>query len=156
MKKRWGHGQEDVYPVAQFEKLWGDMTGLAEVRNVFADMVGDAGAKVSWWDKHLGTQYAKAEKFPAFKRVFERVQSYIEDVSTLANEAADTAPAILPKLETWKDLKQSFKQYGLSKADAEALGKPVNHIPTSAQCDSRHTNFASFRPAQMSHAGTAG
>lgn len=36
VKKRWGHGQEDVFPVTQFEKLWGDMTGLAEVRNVFA------------------------------------------------------------------------------------------------------------------------
>jgi hypothetical protein len=36
VKKRWGHGQEDVYPVAQFEKLWGDMTGLAECSNVFA------------------------------------------------------------------------------------------------------------------------
>jgi len=36
VKKRWGHGQEDVYPVAQFEKLWGDMTGLAECRSVFA------------------------------------------------------------------------------------------------------------------------
>ena len=31
VKKRWGHGQEDVFPVSQFEKLWGDMTGLAEV-----------------------------------------------------------------------------------------------------------------------------
>jgi hypothetical protein len=31
VKKRWGHGQEDIFPVAQFEKLWGDMTGLAEV-----------------------------------------------------------------------------------------------------------------------------
>jgi hypothetical protein len=31
VKKRWGHGQEDVYPVAQFEKLWGDMSGLPEV-----------------------------------------------------------------------------------------------------------------------------
>jgi len=31
VKKRWGHGQEDVFPVAQFEKLWGDMTGLPEV-----------------------------------------------------------------------------------------------------------------------------
>jgi len=36
VKKRWGHGQEDVYPVTQFEKLWGDMTGLAECRSVFA------------------------------------------------------------------------------------------------------------------------
>ncbi len=31
VKKRWGHGQEDVYPVAQFEKLWGDMTALPEL-----------------------------------------------------------------------------------------------------------------------------
>ncbi|MEM6469525.1 MAG: UTP--glucose-1-phosphate uridylyltransferase [Planctomycetota bacterium] len=31
VKKRWGHGQEDVYPVAQFEKLWGDMTALPEI-----------------------------------------------------------------------------------------------------------------------------
>lgn len=31
VKKRWGHAQEDVFPVAQFEKLWGDMTALAEV-----------------------------------------------------------------------------------------------------------------------------
>jgi hypothetical protein len=31
VKKRWGKGQEDVFPVAQFEKLWGDMTGLAEL-----------------------------------------------------------------------------------------------------------------------------
>ncbi len=26
VKKRWGKGQEDIFPVAQFEKLWGDMT----------------------------------------------------------------------------------------------------------------------------------
>jgi hypothetical protein len=31
VKKRWGHGQEDIFPVAQFEKLWSDMTGLPEV-----------------------------------------------------------------------------------------------------------------------------
>ncbi|MCX8157902.1 MAG: UTP--glucose-1-phosphate uridylyltransferase [Verrucomicrobiae bacterium] len=31
VKKRWGHGQEDIFPVAQFEKLWGDMTTLPEV-----------------------------------------------------------------------------------------------------------------------------
>jgi UTP--glucose-1-phosphate uridylyltransferase len=32
VKKRWGKGQEDVFPVAQFEKLWGDMTGLPGLR----------------------------------------------------------------------------------------------------------------------------
>ena len=31
VKKRWGHGQEDIFPVAQFEKLWGDMTDLPEL-----------------------------------------------------------------------------------------------------------------------------
>lgn len=36
VKKRWGHGQEDVFTITQFEKLWGDMTALPECRNVFA------------------------------------------------------------------------------------------------------------------------
>lgn len=31
VKRRWGHGHEDVFPVAQFEKLWGDMTALPEL-----------------------------------------------------------------------------------------------------------------------------
>lgn len=30
VKLLWGSGQEDVYPVAQFEKLWGDITWLEE------------------------------------------------------------------------------------------------------------------------------
>ena len=36
VKKRWGHGQEDVFPVSQFEKLWVDMTALPEVKTRFA------------------------------------------------------------------------------------------------------------------------
>ena len=35
VKKRWGHGQEDIFPVAQFEKLWGDMTALPEISSHF-------------------------------------------------------------------------------------------------------------------------
>jgi len=31
VKKRWGYGQEDVLPVAQFEKLLGDMTALPDL-----------------------------------------------------------------------------------------------------------------------------
>ena len=31
VKKRWGKGQEDVFPVTQFEKLWGDMTSIPEL-----------------------------------------------------------------------------------------------------------------------------
>jgi hypothetical protein len=33
VKKRWGHGQEDIFPVTQFEKLWGDMTALPEIES---------------------------------------------------------------------------------------------------------------------------
>jgi hypothetical protein len=36
VKKRWGKGQEDIFPVAQFEKLWGDMTALPDLACRFA------------------------------------------------------------------------------------------------------------------------
>jgi hypothetical protein len=32
VKKRWGKGQEDIYPVTQFEKLWVDMTALSQIK----------------------------------------------------------------------------------------------------------------------------
>jgi len=35
VKKRWGHGQEDIFPVTQFEKLWGDMSALREIDSRF-------------------------------------------------------------------------------------------------------------------------
>ncbi len=35
VKRRWGHGQEDVYPVTQFEKLWGDMSSLPDLNCAF-------------------------------------------------------------------------------------------------------------------------
>jgi hypothetical protein len=31
VKRRWGNAQEDIFPVTQFEKLWGDMSALADV-----------------------------------------------------------------------------------------------------------------------------
>jgi hypothetical protein len=31
VKKRWGKGHQDIFPVAQWEKLWGDMTALPEL-----------------------------------------------------------------------------------------------------------------------------
>ena len=38
VKKRWGRGQEDIFPVAQFEKLWGDMTALEEIQSRFIEV----------------------------------------------------------------------------------------------------------------------
>lgn len=32
VKYRWGHGQEDIYLVAQMEKLWSDMSGLPDIQ----------------------------------------------------------------------------------------------------------------------------
>jgi hypothetical protein len=36
VKKRWGKGQEDIFPVAQFEKLFVDMTALQDLRCSYA------------------------------------------------------------------------------------------------------------------------
>lgn len=35
VKKRWGNGQEDVFPTVQFEQLWSDMSGLEDVDSCF-------------------------------------------------------------------------------------------------------------------------
>ena len=34
-----------------------------------------------------------------------------------------------------------------------ALGKPANHLPSTATCDTCHTNTLSFANAPMNHAG---
>lgn len=46
VKKRWGKGQEDIFPVAQFEKLWGDMTALAGLRCRFAAVRRERGQQL--------------------------------------------------------------------------------------------------------------
>lgn len=38
VKYIWGSGQEDTYPVAQFEKLWGDITGLEDLKIDYASV----------------------------------------------------------------------------------------------------------------------
>lgn len=35
VKKRWGHGQEDIFPVSQFERLWGDMSAISGLDSAF-------------------------------------------------------------------------------------------------------------------------
>ena len=46
VKRRWGHGQEDVFPVAQFEKLWGDMTALPELDSRFVVVPRQRGQQI--------------------------------------------------------------------------------------------------------------
>ena len=77
--------------------------------------------KLSWWDRTVGTQYNLAQKHPEFKRVFDAVQTFINDVSAYATRAADMAQDILPKLETWRDIGKA----PLSAADIKALRDPI-------------------------------
>lgn len=127
--QRTKHGAPDAFGDIRFSRAPGAALGRINqqsVRNAVNDLLSSPG-KVSWWDKTIGTQYAKAQKYArhgdtaGFKTVFDAVQDYHEDISTLANEAADAAPAVLPKLENWRDLAKS----GLSKADAKAVAAPV-------------------------------
>lgn len=77
--------------------------------------------KLSWWDRTVGTQYNLATKQPEFKRVFDAVQSFINDVSAYATRAADMAPTILPKLESFKDIAKK----PMKPEDVVALRDPV-------------------------------
>lgn len=46
VKKRWGKGQEDIFPVTQFEKLWGDMTALPELNSHFVAVPRERGQQL--------------------------------------------------------------------------------------------------------------
>lgn len=77
--------------------------------------------KVSLWDKTVGTMRNLAERVPQFKPVFEAAQRFIDDVSMLANDAADFAPRLMPRVESWGDLKKK----PITAADNKAVAKPL-------------------------------
>ena len=77
--------------------------------------------KVSLWDKTVGTMRHLAERNPAFKPVFESAQRFIDDVSMLANDAADMAPRLLPRVENLGDLTKK----PITAADNKAVAKPL-------------------------------
>jgi hypothetical protein len=66
VKKRWGHGQEDIFPVAQFEKLWGDMSALPEVSCRFLAVPRQRGqqlkdpAQLDGWLRDGSAQYLES------------------------------------------------------------------------------------------------
>ncbi|WPG35296.1 PLxRFG domain-containing protein [Variovorax sp. EBFNA2] len=91
-------------------------TATAELNKTFS-----APGTLSWWHKTVGTMYNLAERSPAFKPVFEAAQGFVDDVSFFANDAAELAPKLLPKLETWRDIKKS----PVAAADNKAVAKPV-------------------------------
>ncbi|MBP6999846.1 MAG: PLxRFG domain-containing protein [Tepidiphilus sp.] len=80
-----------------------------------------APGKLSWWYKTIGTMYHLAERSPAFRPVFQAAQGFIDDVSRYAADAAERAPKLLPRLETWRDIMKS----PISAEDNKAVGKPI-------------------------------
>lgn len=88
------------------------------------DLLNEAFAhpgKLSFWDKSVGSMYHIAQRYPAFRRVFNSAQNFINDVSYYATEAAEQAPKILPRLETWRDLAKS----PIKAADNNAIARPI-------------------------------
>nr|WP_255594907.1 PLxRFG domain-containing protein [Acidovorax sp. sif1233] len=77
--------------------------------------------KVSLWDKSVGTMRHLGERAPAFKPVFESAQRFIDDVALLANDAADFAPRLLPRVDSWRDLTKK----PISAEDNKALARPL-------------------------------
>lgn len=87
---------------------------------LLADFMDREGG-LSWWHKSLGTQFNLAERYPSYKRVFDSVQGFLDDVSYYATEAMNEAPRILPQLESWKDITKQ----PISAQDSQAIAKPI-------------------------------
>lgn len=104
--------------------LTAGMNNAAEVKLPAGYLVRDfieSHGKLHWWHKSVGTMHNLAERNPLFKRVYDGVQTFLNDVSSYATEAADLAPTILPKLEHWKDIAKS----PLSAEDTKAMAAPI-------------------------------
>lgn len=95
-----------------------DMTSraTAELNRTFTAPGG-----LSWWHKTVGTMYNLAERSRHFKPVFESAQGFIDDVAYYAADAAEMAPGLLPRLETWADIAKK----PITSADNKAVSKPI-------------------------------
>lgn len=66
VKKRWGKGQEDVYPTLQYEKLWGDMTTLPELQCSYIAVPRERGqqlkepAQMDGWLRDGSAEYVQS------------------------------------------------------------------------------------------------
>ncbi|PTT42339.1 hypothetical protein DBR23_03685, partial [Acidovorax sp. HMWF018] len=99
-------------------------SGMADLSTKARDELNKtfgAPGKLSWWHKTVGTMFNLAERSPDFKRVFDSAQGFVDDVSYYATDAAELAPRLLPKLETWRDIAKR----PITAADNAAVAKPV-------------------------------
>lgn len=78
-------------------------TAANKAANTLSSFVSHPGTVSGWW-KTVGSMYGLAQKHPEFKPVFDAGQRFLNDVSFYATEAANLAPTLLPKLETFRDI----------------------------------------------------
>lgn len=119
--------QEAAGP-ASGEDLMFSRSRLSEIKDSALDQLQKTMShpgKVSVWDKTIGTMRHLAERAPAFKPVYETAQRNIDDVSMLANDAADRAPRLLPRVDTIGDLVGKNRKTPVSAADNKAVAKPL-------------------------------
>lgn len=117
--------------------------------------------KVSLWDKTVGTMRHLGERAPAFKPVYEAASQNIEDVSMLANDAADAAPRLIPRVESLRDMLGKDRKKPVSAADNKAVAKPLfegtltwardeNGKPAQVdELQKRHANLSVHNKAAM-------
>ena len=77
VKKRWGNGQEDVFPVTQFEKLWGDMTALPELPCSYINV-----------SRMRGQQLKEVSQLDGWSR--DGSKDYIEDICRWEDKPSST------------------------------------------------------------------
>lgn len=110
------------------EDLMFSRSRLSEIKDSALDQLQKTMShpgKISVWDKTIGTMRHLAERAPAFKPVYESAQRNIDDVSMLANDAADRAPRLLPRVDTISDLVGKNRKTPVSAADNKAVAKPL-------------------------------
>jgi hypothetical protein len=110
------------------EDLMFSRSRLAEIKDSALDQLQKTMShpgKISVWDKTIGTMRHLAERVPAFKPVYDSAQQNIDDVSMLANDAADRAPRLLPRVDTIGDLVGKNRKTPVSAADNKAVAKPL-------------------------------
>lgn len=97
------------------------------LRDKLADVMKSQ-KQFNWWHRTIGTQYHKATTNREYRPVFEAAQRFVQDVSLIATEAADLAPAILPKLASVLETAKDFidvKGTRDHQKDLKAIGAPV-------------------------------
>lgn len=97
-----------------------------KARDAFNDIAATR-KTFNWWNNSVGTQYQKAAQDKDFKKVYDATQGYILDVSRLANDAADRARDLLPRMENLQDVLKDtpLDKNRTSKADVKAISKPI-------------------------------